>query len=350
MDVSRELLFFFSALGAFNGLILGFYFIFFRKQKHISNFFLGMLLIMLSVRIGKSVFLYFNDSISYIFIQFGLGACTLIGPFLYFYLHSLIVQDSNIIKSWFYHVVAIIAIYTIVCVIYPYNNFYDSWQAFIIPTIYYEWLFYIILAGFLMKSTFKNIFSRATKISDFDYWILSVFIGCSIIWVAYKTYFYASYIVGALSFSFIFYLIVLLVIFNRKRASILFNRQPKYSDKKIDSTEAQALTQRLREIMEQKELFRDARLKLPEVAKKLDVQLYVLSQLLNDNLKKSFPVFVNEYRIKAAKEMILVNKNFTLEGIGKECGFNSNSTFYSTFKKITGTTPAQYKKQNMPAE
>jgi hypothetical protein len=44
MNLGKEILFFFSALGAFNGLILSCYFFFFIRKKQLSNYFLGLLL------------------------------------------------------------------------------------------------------------------------------------------------------------------------------------------------------------------------------------------------------------------------------------------------------------------
>ncbi len=81
MELSRELLFFFSALGAFNGIVLGLYFLFFAKPKHISNSFFGAFLLMLSIRVGKSVFFHFNTDLSFHYLQLGLTACFFIGPF-----------------------------------------------------------------------------------------------------------------------------------------------------------------------------------------------------------------------------------------------------------------------------
>ena len=94
-------------------------------------------------------------------------------------------------------------------------------------------------------------------------------------------------------------------------------------------------------------MYKDENLKLNDVAKKLNIISHRLSQLLNDNMGKSFSAFVNEYRIEAAKKMILQQSHLTLEAIGYECGFSSQSNFYATFKKITGTTPARYKKSNL---
>ncbi len=56
MEFSAQLLFFFSALGAFNGFLLAVYFLFFAKPKNLINRMLGMLILMLSIRVGKSVF------------------------------------------------------------------------------------------------------------------------------------------------------------------------------------------------------------------------------------------------------------------------------------------------------
>jgi AraC-like DNA-binding protein len=68
--------------------------------------------------------------------------------------------------------------------------------------------------------------------------------------------------------------------------------------------------------------------------------------LLNDNLGKSFALFINEYRIEEAKHLLKENNSFTLEAIGFEAGFSSKSTFYATFKKVTGQTPSEFKKQH----
>ena len=86
MNIGKELLFFFSALGAFNGLILSLYFSFFNSKKYLCNYFLGALLFALSVRIGKSVFVYFDGTLPKIYLQIGLSACFFIGPFLYCFL------------------------------------------------------------------------------------------------------------------------------------------------------------------------------------------------------------------------------------------------------------------------
>ena len=37
--------------------------------------------------------------------------------------------------------------------------------------------------------------------------------------------------------------------------------------------------------------------------------------------------------------------NYNIEIIGLESGFNSKTSFFTTFKKVTGMTPNQYKKE-----
>ena len=59
MITSSGLLFFFSGLGVFNGLILAAYFLFFTKKEELAHKLLGLLLLLLSIRIGKSVVYFF---------------------------------------------------------------------------------------------------------------------------------------------------------------------------------------------------------------------------------------------------------------------------------------------------
>jgi len=297
----------------------------------------------LSIRIGKSVFFYFNPELSAHFLQLGISACAFIGPFLYFYLKSMMAPEGTTFNSWKYHLSVLVPIVLGVGYCYPWISNYELWGCYFIDTVYYEWLAYLIASAFVIRPIFKKLWTRTEKITSVDIWILSIFIGNVLIWLAYKTVAYTSYITGALSFSFILYLLILFLFFNKKKATNQFRATPKYGDKKIKSSEAAALTAKLERMMTQEKLFKNSNLKLPDVAKKMNILPHTLSQLLNDNLGKNFSSFLNKYRIDEAKKILQTDSSFSLEGIGYECGFNSKSTFYASFKKATGTTPAKFK-------
>ncbi|MGY0035412.1 helix-turn-helix domain-containing protein [Pedobacter sp. NJ-S-72] len=97
-------------------------------------------------------------------------------------------------------------------------------------------------------------------------------------------------------------------------------------------------------MMEQR-LYKNADLKLNDLAKIINISGHQLSQLLNDNMGKNFAGYVNEFRINEACCLIADNKSIKLEEIGYEVGFNSKSTFYEAFKKHKGTTPTLYREQ-----
>ena len=347
MDTSRELLFFFSALGVFNGFILSAYFLFFAKPKHISNFFLGLLLLALSLRIGKSVFYHFNDDLAREFLQLGITGCFFIGPALYFYLKSMITPEEEFSNTWKYHFSILLAAALIFGYLYPWRDNRELWSPSVVRFVYLVWSVYLLASAFIVRKVFIEFFARKDKMSSVEIWILSIFFGNLIIHIAYRTSHYTSYIVGALSFSFVFYLVVLLFFFHKKKDSILFKKQPKYADKKIKQAEADLLLNKLEQIMKDKELYKNPSLKLNDVAKELNIVGNRLSQLLNDNLGKSFSTFINDYRIEEAKRLLIANQDFTLEAIGYEAGFSSKSSFYSIFKKYTSTTPSNFKKEKL---
>ncbi|WP_338812789.1 helix-turn-helix domain-containing protein [Bernardetia sp. Wsw4-3y2] len=370
MGLEKQILFFFSALGAFNGFLLAAYFVFFSKKKN-SDYFLGGLLFVISVRITKSIFLFFNDKIFDIFIQIGLSACLLIGVFLDFYIKASSDSDSekaeNKNKStyWWIHVLLWLICISIFNYFYSYSENRLLWNYFV-KMIYLQWFVYILLSAWELRNELKKLFTKNTKLSESQIWQVNIFFGVLCIWTAYVFGSYASYIVGALSFSFVFYILGLFWFLKRSNSTEVKNKiskdqqlhnlesnkekaapKPieKYANKKIDEQEANQLKTRIERIIAEEELFRDPNLKLPDLAEKINVLPHYLSQFLNDNLNKSFPLYINEHRIEAAKKLLLLNDSYTLEAIGYECGFNSKSTFFSTFKKITNYTPASYKKK-----
>lgn len=344
MEISDIPLFFFSALGAFNGLLLSIYFLFFSKRKNETNFFLGLLLLSLSIRIGKSVFFYFNPDLAYIYLQLGLSALVFAGPSLFFFLKSLISTEESVGKSWVIHYGLLALAIVVGGVLYPFEHHVDLWRPTIIDLIYYTWLVYIIAAAPMIYPILQNAKSKIISSKSVEYWVLSIFYSNVLIWIAYTTCRYTSYIAGALSFSFVFYLTLLLWTFRKRDDYQQFEESGKYPSNKLSNLESQELLDRLETTIRQENLYTDANLKVSDLAQAVHLPSYKVSMLINDQLQKNFPTYINEYRIERAKEMILDStESLSMEGIGYECGFNSKSTFYTTFKKMTGMTPAAYR-------
>lgn len=335
----NQYIFFFSALGAFNGLLLSGYFAYNAKKKIFSNYFLSFLFLVLSIRVIKSVFFYFNPHLSNIFIQIGLSACILIGPFLYLFLKS---NSDNKKSNWSIHVLPYIIGITILGTLYSYVDHRVVWSKWIVKAIYWQWFIYIVFSFKYIQPILKKIKTKES-LKKIDVWHLSIYLGTFSIWLAYYIAAYTSYIVGALSFTFILYLMALLLVFKNSKESTFFKEKEKYKNKEIDMDTLDLIGQKL-SIIVKKELYLKPNFTLDEAAKELNVTKHLLSQYLNVILGKSFTNLINEYRIEKAKELLETENNFTVEGIGYESGFNSKSTFFTTFKKITGKTPTEFQK------
>ena len=339
MQLESQLLFFFSALGSFNGFFLASYFAFFAKERNRATYFLSALILVLSIRILKSTFIFFYSDTPELFIQIGLASCALIGPFLFLYVKEA--TSSKVDRSWWGHIITPILIVILFRSFYPYGD--RTWNYFIIWGIYSQWLVYILFSAFHTREIFGAVFKRSRTLANHEIWLINVIIGVFVVWLAYRTVRYTSYIVGALSFSFIFYLLVLTWLF-RKRKALFAADQPKYGNRRIGEKESEELNEQLNSLFDSKNLYTNPDLKLSDVANELGISNHYLSQFLNDNLRINFSDFVNSYRINAAEKMLRTEHQLTLEGIGNECGFRSNSSFYASFKKLKGMTPAQFKK------
>ena len=351
MGFGNKVLFFFSALGAFNGLILSIYFIFFKSKRHLSDYILGALLFVLSIRIGKSVVYFFDYNLPKIYLQIGLTACFFIGPFLYFFIKTEINQIRNLPKPWIWQVVFWFSVIVLVDVIYPYENFPPLWRKYIIPLIYLQWGFYIAFSVFLLIPIIKKVV-RKEDLKPFEKWILTIFGAVLIFFISYVWAILnitkGSYITASLSFSFIIYIVAFILLYRKKINDLSSFSMQKYLDKKLNNEEAQLMIGKLKRIMIEKELFKNPNLKVNDLAKEINVSSHQLSQVLNDNIEKNFTLFVNEYRINEACKILLKNTNLTIDAVSDEVGFNAKSTFFASFKKIKGMTPSAYQQSNTP--
>ena len=351
MSFGENALFFFSSLGAFNGIILGIYFIFLAAKKHLSNYFLGALLLALSIRIGKSVAYFFDYNLPKTLLQIGLTACFFIGPFLYFFIKSEISQVRKMPSSWKTQLATWLFTIITVGIIYPYENFPALWRNYIIPAIYLQWGIYIGFSIDLARPILSRLVRRES-LKPFEKWMLTI---CGAVLLIFLLYVWAflgitpgSYITGPLYFSLIMYLMVFILLYRRKTNDLSSLSIQKYADKKLRDDEAELIIGKLKNVMKEKELFRNPNLKIQDLARAIRVPAHQLSQLLNDNMAKNFTLFVNEYRISEACRILTKDTHLTIDSVSDEVGFNAKSTFFAAFKKIKGMTPSAYQQSVTP--
>jgi AraC-like DNA-binding protein len=346
MTFGNSVLFFFSALGAFNGFVLSLYFLFFTRNKKISNYFLGALLLALSLRVGKSVLYYFNSGLLKVYLQIGLSACWFIGPFVFYYIKSEKEQIKKLPLSWAWTIVSLSVIIVAVGLLLPYQQYPLIWNKYVVQLIYTQWGIFLLLSSIELTDVVKKI---GTLLKPFERWLLAVFIVNLIIFACYLWALLGHsggvYISGAITFSFVLYVIVLILLYRRKNDDLFSAGQTKYANKKLSEDDAQLMLKRLERAMTEKNVFKNPNLKLNDLANEINVSAHQLSQLLNDNLGKGFTLFINEYRIEEACKILSATENLTIEAISDEVGFNSKSTFFSSFKKLKGMTPAQYQQR-----
>lgn len=118
--------------------------------------------------------------------------------------------------------------------------------------------------------------------------------------------------------------------------------KPRLADTRLEELKAQLL-----QLMELEHPYLDNELSLPQLAGEMGVSSHDLSWLLNEGFGKNFFQFINGYRVEEAKSLMLSEKHrhLNLLGIAYAAGFNSKTTFNTTFKKETGLSPSQFIQQ-----
>jgi len=116
--------------------------------------------------------------------------------------------------------------------------------------------------------------------------------------------------------------------------------KPASNDGKIEG-----IVQRITVLMEKDKLYQETELTVQQLAEKLGLPTYQVSQAINEGMERNFYDLVNTYRVEEAKQLLLdpENRNYTILSVGFEAGFNSKTTFNTVFKKFTGLTPTEFR-------
>ena len=102
----------------------------------------------------------------------------------------------------------------------------------------------------------------------------------------------------------------------------------------------------LKYFMTSNEPYLDSSLTIQDLAGQVKMPVKDLSALINLYMNKHFFDFINEYRIEKAKEILKDSSqnDLTILEILYQVGFNSKSSFSTSFKKHTGKTPTDFRK------
>ncbi|MEY4113372.1 MAG: hypothetical protein RLZ76_65 [Bacteroidota bacterium] len=123
----------------------------------------------------------------------------------------------------------------------------------------------------------------------------------------------------------------------------------KYIQSTVKNQEAfKILSQKILEYFEAEKPYLKQNFTLTELAAALHCPQHHISYCFSDFLDTTFTKLRSTKRIEYAQNLLRegTTKDFTIDQIAEMSGFSSRSTFFSTFKEITGMTPTEFMEQS----
>ncbi|MEM1411032.1 MAG: helix-turn-helix domain-containing protein [Pseudomonadota bacterium] len=128
-------------------------------------------------------------------------------------------------------------------------------------------------------------------------------------------------------------------------------RTAKYAKSGLDQPQLEAYKAQLERLMRRGELFLEPDLTLPRLASAMGCTVNHLSQVINAGFGMSFFDWISRLRIERARTLLVdpAHRDVPVLDIAFEVGFNSNSAFYSAFRKWVGKTPTAFRSEQEAA-
>jgi AraC-like DNA-binding protein len=121
----------------------------------------------------------------------------------------------------------------------------------------------------------------------------------------------------------------------------------KIKKSRLENLNREKILHKLNSLMLDEKIYCDEDLNLNRLSEILNIRPDQLSELINQEYKKNFNHFINDFRIEEAKILLKMYPDRTILSILLSCGFNSKSTFNTEFKKKTGLTPKNFRIQSL---
>ncbi len=138
-------------------------------------------------------------------------------------------------------------------------------------------------------------------------------------------------------------------IFLGKRGSSPLLEIPKYQKSTLSAQTRYAILNAIEKEFNNPDFYTDHQASVSKLSKLTGFNSHQLSQVINESRGMSFSELLTFARIRRAKK-ILQDPSYDhlkMEGIAEEVGYLSKSTFNTSFKRITGKTPSEWKEREV---
>ena len=333
-----------SGFGVLLGLLLSIFLWSYRKGNSTANKILSLLILTLSFRVGKSVFMELGNGIDLRLIFIGLSTLLIIGPLFLLYTELLTNANYKLTKQHLIHFILFIPAL-------GFGFWISKNRVEQLPTSIFVVLFIIYYShylAYLLVALKKIIKVKEGEKKETVKWLKILSATLAIIWLIYVLNLFEDivpYIFGPIAYSLLIFAVAFIAF---KNGYIEKVGAVKYKTTSVEQGEIEALYDKVVNLIKNKEQYKDNNISLKSLSKSLNTSTQKLSMAINSNSSNNFNVFVNSYRIDTAKEMLQDKKytHYTIAAIAYEVGFNSLSSFNEAFKKQTKQTPIAFKNQS----
>ena len=371
INPSLSLLAILNLLGAAQGLLLSLALLSAKGDDKVPNRILAALTFTISIIVSGAVLLSSN----YVFRFPHLSRIHhpfvfLAGPLLYLYIRTLTSREKRFKKKDLLHFIPFAF-----CVIYllPYyfqsaqgklgvlsseyiNESFGQWYYIRSAVFITQFLVYLILIGITIINYSRNTQERNSThgkavLFEIRFFVIACFIlwlGAILRYVVDQTGSSDTNLLVPLGASVLVYALGYLKMRRTERTTVTMpeGSTKKYEKSVLTPERSERYLSKLLQLMESEQPFTDGDLSIQKLAERLSIPAPHLSQTINERMGKSFPDFINQYRIEEAKKRLLdpAKKHYTVLAIAEEVGFNSKSAFNDVFKKHVKMTPSEFRK------
>ncbi len=135
--------------------------------------------------------------------------------------------------------------------------------------------------------------------------------------------------------------------FNEDYTSYLEKQKTDKKRVQEEYTDIDRLYEELMVLFTKEELYKNANLRITDIAIMLNTNRTYISKIFNEKLQMSFSEYVNNHRVDYAEKLLKSSscRNLKMVEVAENSGFYSESTFYRKFKDKVGVSPGKFKEQ-----